>query len=148
MIGDTDEPLRVDACVSNPPYSAKWSNKDKEGDPRFAEDYAFMIATARFWHANRPWLLEGEMEAPGNMDAAARSVSFMVRSTYSKQGDYRVVTDEALPVVFHSVWTSPDGRTAAILVNWTRETQSFRLDLGDRVLEGALPPRTWRRLDM
>ncbi len=52
MLDDTDEPLRVDACVSNPPYSAKWSNKDKDGDPRFSEygiapkgkaDYAFLL---------------------------------------------------------------------------------------------------------
>lgn len=49
---DADEPLRVDACVSNPPYSQKWKPKEKEHDPRFSyyglapkgkADYAFLL---------------------------------------------------------------------------------------------------------
>lgn len=52
LVSDSDEPMRVDACVSNPPYSAKWVTKGKEVDPRFAEygvapkgkaDYAFLL---------------------------------------------------------------------------------------------------------
>lgn len=44
--------VRVDAVVSNPPYSQKWDTKDKEFDPRFKEfgvapkakaDYAFLL---------------------------------------------------------------------------------------------------------
>lgn len=44
--------VRVDAVVSNPPYSQKWDPKDKEFDPRFKEfgvapkakaDYAFLL---------------------------------------------------------------------------------------------------------
>lgn len=47
-----DEPLRVDACTSNPPYSQPWDAKDREGDPRFEgygvapkgkADYAFLL---------------------------------------------------------------------------------------------------------
>ena len=117
-------------------------------DPRFAEDYAFMVATARFWHANRPWLFLGEMQSPGRLDTATRKVSFMVRSTYSKEGDYRVVTDEALPAVLHSVWTSPDGRLAAVLANWTREPQSWRLETCGATAEGVIPPRSWHRADL
>lgn len=45
------EPLRVDAVVSNPPYSAEWDPKAAEGDPRFdyglapkrKADYAFLL---------------------------------------------------------------------------------------------------------
>src|SRR5574344_600212 len=49
---DIDEPLAVDAVVSNPPYSQHWDSKDKELDPRFANygvapktkaDYAFLL---------------------------------------------------------------------------------------------------------
>lgn len=47
-----DEPLRVDACTSNPPYSQPWDSKDRENDPRFdgygiapkgKSDYAFLL---------------------------------------------------------------------------------------------------------
>ena len=46
------EPLRVDAVVSNPPYSQQWNSEDKETDPRYAgfglapkgkADYAFLL---------------------------------------------------------------------------------------------------------
>lgn len=46
------EPLRVDAVVSNPPYSQHWDSTDKEMDARFSEygvapkskaDYAFLL---------------------------------------------------------------------------------------------------------
>lgn len=45
------EPLRVDAVVSNPPYSAEWDPKANEGDSRFdyglapkqKADYAFLL---------------------------------------------------------------------------------------------------------
>ena len=48
----TYELVRVDAVVSNPPYSQKWDPKDKEFDPRFKNygvapktkaDYAFLL---------------------------------------------------------------------------------------------------------
>ena len=49
---DSEQPLRVDACVSNPPYSQNWKTKGKENDPRFSPygvapkskaDYAFLL---------------------------------------------------------------------------------------------------------
>ena len=52
VLADTDQPLWVDACASNPPYSARWDNADRSGDPRFSEygvapkakaDYAFLL---------------------------------------------------------------------------------------------------------
>ena len=48
----TYELVRVDAVVSNPPYSQKWDPKDKEFDPRYKNfgvapkakaDYAFLL---------------------------------------------------------------------------------------------------------
>lgn len=48
----TYDPLYVDAVVSNPPYSQKWDQDNKESDPRYAEfglapkskaDYAFLL---------------------------------------------------------------------------------------------------------
>ena len=49
---DSEEQLTVDAVVSNPPYSAKWTPEDFEHDPRYAKyglapkskaDYAFLL---------------------------------------------------------------------------------------------------------
>ncbi|KIM12900.1 MAG: type I restriction-modification protein subunit M [Sulfurovum sp. FS08-3] len=48
----TYNPLYVDAVVSNPPYSQKWDNENKESDPRYSRfglapktkaDYAFLL---------------------------------------------------------------------------------------------------------
>ncbi len=48
----TYNPLYIDAIVSNPPYSQKWDNENKESDPRYARfglapktkaDYAFLL---------------------------------------------------------------------------------------------------------
>lgn len=48
----TYNPLYIDAIVSNPPYSQKWENENKETDPRYARfglapktkaDYAFLL---------------------------------------------------------------------------------------------------------
>ena len=52
MDGTSTQPLRVDVCVSNPPYSARWDNSCAAGDVRFSgygvapsgkADYAFLL---------------------------------------------------------------------------------------------------------
>lgn len=113
-------------------------------DPRFAEDYRFMVETARFWHRNRAWLLEGEMLAPGKLTCPTRRVEFMRRSTYAKKGEFATCVQEALPTVFHSVWRAPDGRIAAVLVNWSRTAQTYSLKTPDMKTAGELPARSWR----
>ena len=115
-------------------------------DPRYAADYKFMIDTARFHHANRDLLFDGEMCDPGTMDCASRKVDFLIRGVYATEGSYRVATQPALPAVLHSVWRASDGRVAAVLVNWTREPQAWKLRTPDLSGEGTLPPRTWQRV--
>ena len=115
-------------------------------DPRYAADYNFMIDTARFHHANRDLLFDGEMCDPGTMDCASRKVDFLIRGVYATEGSYRVATQPTLPAVLHSVWRAPDGRIAAVLVNWTSEQQAWKLQTPDIVGKGTLPPRTWRRV--
>ena len=51
-----------------------------------------------------------------------------------------------LPTVFYNVWRSPDGRVAAILVNWTREPQDWKLESPAASGAGTLPPRSWTRI--
>ena len=52
-----------------------------------------------------------------------------------------------LPTVFHSVWRSPDGRVAAVFVNWSREPRAFRLETPDLTAAGELPARTWKLIE-
>ena len=113
-------------------------------DPRYVADYKFMVDTARFHRANRNLLFDGEMRDPGTMECASRKVDFLVRGVYAAKGSYRVARQPALPAVMHSVWRAPDGRVAAVLVNWTRKQQSWKLSAPDVSGEGTLPPRSWR----
>ncbi len=113
-------------------------------DPRYAGSVRLMVETARFYHAHREWLFDGEMLAPGHMACATQAVEFMCRKTYAKKGEYAVVRQPALPTVMHSVWRAPNGRVAAVLFNWSRVPREFRLEAPDISAAGTLPPRTWQ----
>jgi len=112
-------------------------------DARYAVDYRFMVDTARFHAAHRDFLFDGEMRSPGVMKCATQTVDFLVRAIYAKEGSYRTVR-AVLPTVHHSVWRTPDGRVAAVLVNWSRQAQSYELKTPDVAVAGTLPARTWR----
>ena len=111
--------------------------------PRFAADYAFMKDTARFYHANRDLLFDGEMRAPGSLECATARVTFLRRSSYTKPQDVKESVQTALPTVFHSVWRSKGGRTAAVLVNWSRSEQKYVLESPDVAASGVIPARGW-----
>lgn len=113
-------------------------------DPRLADDYRFMVDTAKFYHANREFLYDGEMLAPGAFLCDRADVKFLCRGIYAKKGEYRTLVSRGLSTVLHSVWRAPDGRVAAILVNWTDASRDWRLDASSESLSGTLPPRTWR----
>lgn len=114
-------------------------------EERYAEGYRFMIDTARFYHANREFLFDGEMLNPGELDCAKAKVEFLKRGTYTKDGEYKV-SGNTLPTVFHSVWRAPSGQVAAILVNWSSQPQRYSLRTPDIAAEGELPPRRWRKV--
>ena len=106
----------------------------------FASEYRFIRDTAKFYHDNREFLFDGEMCHPGRLSCASRKVSFAKVSVF----DEKVASHASvLSTVFHNVWRSPDGRVAAILVNWTREPQEWRLKAPDVSGSGTLPPRSW-----
>ena len=115
-------------------------------NPSCAKLYAFMIDTARFYHANRDFLLKGEMLHPGKMSCAKKTVEFLNRGTYSKKGEYSVATHE-LPVVFYSIWKSPSGKRAVILVNWSRNEEKFALKTRDVSCEGVIPALSWKKVE-
>ncbi len=105
-----------------------------------AAEYRFIRDTAKFYHANREFLFDGEMRHPGKLACARRKVQFAKVSVF----DERVSSHSSvLPTVFHNVWKSPDGKVAAILVNWTREPQDWTLATPEVSGGGKLPPRSW-----
>lgn len=116
-------------------------------DPRTAADYRFLVDTVRFYVANRDLLYDGDLRDPGTLTCATKTVRFLIRGCYAKNGVYRELTQPALPTVIHAVWRAPSGETAAVLVNWTKAPQRYRLttpDLG--TVEGELAPRSWKRI--
>ncbi len=114
---------------------------------RFAAAYAFVKDTARFYYDHRDFLFDGEMCAPGRMVCATQPVVFLRRSCYTKPRDVSTVEEPALPTMFHSVWRTKDGRLAAIIVNWSRKAQPYRLVTPDLSASGILPPRSWKLVE-
>lgn len=112
-------------------------------DPRYAANLAFAVNTAKFYFANRDFLFDGTMCAPGTLDCDRRPVDLFVRGIYTRPGEGRAVRRPATPAVLHSVWRAPDGRLAATLCNWTREPQPFALATPDLAASGTVPPRSW-----
>ena len=102
-----------------------------------------MKDSARFYHANRDLLFDGEMRAPGTLECATARVAFLRRSSYTKPQDVKEAVQTALPTVFHSVWRSKGGRTAAVLVNWSRAEQPYSLASPDVSSAGVVPARSW-----
>ena len=117
---------------------------EHQTDPKWAEEWKFIKDTAAFYHANRDLLFDGEMRDPGTMRCPLKPVDFFVRGCYTKEENFKSVHQPGLPVVFHSVWKAPDGRCAAVLVNWTREPAAYDLSTPEVSSKGTLPPRTWR----
>ena len=109
-----------------------------------AAEYRFICDTAGFYRDNREFLFDGEMCPPGRLECMRKKVDFVKVSVFAE----KVASHSSmLPVVFHNVWRSPEGRVAAILVNWTREPQRWKLSAPDVSGEGILPPRSWKRVD-
>ena len=112
-------------------------------DPRYAANLAFAVDTAKFYFANRDFLFDGTMCAPGTLDCARQTVDIFVRGIYTKPGEGSAVRRPDTPTILHSVWRAPDGRVAATLCNWTREPQPFALSTPDLAASGTIPARSW-----
>ena len=108
----------------------------------FAAEYRFVCETAKFYHDNRAFLFDGEMLHPGKLECGRTRVTFAKVSVFDEKVASHAST---LPTVFHNVWRAPDGRIAAILVNWSRNPQPWKLD-GQVSGSGVLAPRSWKLL--
>ena len=112
-------------------------------DKHLADDWRFVKETVAFYFANRDFLYDGEMLNPGRLECAQIAFDFIVRGTYTTEETLAKVKTVS-PSVLHSVWRAPDGRVAAVLVNWTRQKQKFALDTPDATASGIIEPRSWK----
>jgi hypothetical protein len=113
-------------------------------NPRYARDYRFMLDTAKFYHANRKYLFDGEMLHPGTMECPSQSADFVMRKIFTKCGQHKIAREPSLKRVFHSVWRAPDGSVAAIMVNWSLHDVECSLNTSDISFSGRISARTWK----
>ena len=109
-------------------------------DPDFAEIRRFVLEIARFYHANRAHLFDGEMLNPAGFSCATQSVEFLARMIFTKEDQCRVIRRD-LPAILHSCWRAPDGSRALILINYTEAPQDWTF----RGLSGTVPPHSCER---
>ena len=81
---------------------------------------------------------------PAKLACATKRVPFLETSSYKRPHQSKECVQPALPCVFHSEWRAPDGRKAAVLVNWTREEQKYELDFDGVRKSDVLPPLSWK----
>jgi len=110
-------------------------------DPEFAEEYRFILETARFYHANRDLLFRGTMLSPDGFECAENTVGFLVRTIYTKK---REETTRNLPAVLHSCWRSSSGKCALVLANYTGREQPWKYGAH----EGLLKPHSYARFEL
>jgi hypothetical protein len=116
-------------------------------DPEYADDVAFFLELARFYHAYREWLLWGDMLAPGTINAQTHSVTCIQRGIFTPPESI-VPFNVVRPTVLHSAWRAPDGHAGIVLINYSRTEQSVNIERDDdlRPADGAaertLPARS------
>jgi len=96
-------------------------------DREYAELYRFLLESARFYHANRDLLFDGEMLSPAGFHCGTRQVKFQQRMIFTKETACGELERE-LPALLHSVWRAPSGAEALVLANYTAEPQSWEFD--------------------
>jgi len=116
------------------------------GEPRLAADWKFLKDTASFYHANRDFLYDGEMLAPGSLRCDAVALDMAIRGIYTTEKKLKI-TRSVQPAVRHGVWRAPDGKVGATLVNWTSEERAYELDCPAGKFAGKLPARSWKRIE-
>ena len=116
-------------------------------DPRYADNFGFMVDTTKFYHANLDFLYDGVMCAPGKLECAVQPAELFIRGIYTKPEKARVVRHPALATVLHGVWRAKDGRVAAVLCNGSRTEQRYSLSTPDISASGTIPARSWRLIE-
>ena len=117
-------------------------------DPRLAGELAYLLEVARFYHAQREFLLWGELLPPATVECPEREITFLQRFIFTAPGEETYLR-RVQPLVFSSCWRSPAGELAAMLFNYAREDVAltftpppgFRLADGTTAAHLTLPAR-------
>lgn len=112
-------------------------------DREYAELYRFLLESARFYHANRDLLFDGEMLSPDGFRCEIRRVKFQRRMIFTRENGCGELERE-LPALLHSVWRAPSGAKALILANYTAEPQNWEFDGRD----GVAAAHSFRRVEL
>ena len=91
-------------------------------DPRYAEDYRWIVTVARFYYENRKYLYDGTMLDPAGFTCGEIPVKFLQRKLFTTE-DRKKILECQRPAVLHSCWQAPDGTAALILLNYSRQEQ-------------------------
>jgi hypothetical protein len=89
-------------------------------DERYRPERDFLLHLCRFYHANRDLLLWGRLLGPGRLQCPEAPRRFLQRGIFTFPGQETYFT-RTLPAVMCSAWQSPQGRCAAVLINYTGE---------------------------
>ena len=111
-------------------------------DPTYAEEYAFILKTARFYAANKDCLYAGDMMSPNGFECARKEMNFHARMIFTKPSTARIVT-KTLPCVLHGFWKNKAGQCALFMANVTQTEQPWAF----KDKSGTIPPRSYLRVD-
>ncbi len=111
-------------------------------DPEFCEVRKFLTATARFYHANREFLFDGDMLSPGTMKVKEIDVELLARMIFTAEGCQKVFR-RRLPALLHSLWKAPDGRIGLVVANYSGERQNFIFESEHLKASGEVPSHSW-----
>jgi len=112
-------------------------------DPKYAEDYQWIVDISRFYYQNRQYLYDGTLLDPSGFECRNIPVKFLQRGLFTTEEKKNIMLRER-PAVFHNLWQAPDGRQALILINYTRQEQQCRW----HNREFNLPPRSCHAIEL
>lgn len=107
-------------------------------DPRLQADLEFVVSLCRLYHAQREFLLWGDMLRPGAVACPEIRVRFLQRFIFTHPGE-ETYTERRYPAVLHSAWRAPDGRQGVLLVNYSREAAAVEYQPPPGTHTAALP---------
>ena len=129
----------IQPCICN----LKIAHAENE---EFADEYAFILKTAQFYHANGDTLARGRMLSPAGFECEEIPVKFMKRGIFTLRKDMNVITRNQ-PAVLHSFWQSASGEKCLIAVNYTRQERAFRYqDLDGEWKNAVISPLSFERI--
>lgn len=93
-------------------------------DPRLERDVEFLVHVAKCYARHKEHLLWGDMLPPGRIHCEPCDIKFLRRYIFTKLGEETSV-HRTFPAVLHSAWRAPNGESALLLVNYTRDAMSI-----------------------